>query len=161
MTLTTLSDILFNNSAYTPKAPEINTSKSFIINKNEEEKINKDNEKYIDCLNNQTYKLDSQIDQLQNKVFELNIQNIKIEKDKKKLKNYEKIIEMKKNKNKKAEKTIFKLNNEAIDYSFASCSAFFLTSSIVPTLKNAASGYSSISPLRIALNPLIVSSIGT
>ena len=75
------SDILFNNSAYTPKAPEINSNKSFIINKNEEEKINKDNEKYIDCLNSQTYKLDSQIDQLQNKVFELNIQNIKIEKD--------------------------------------------------------------------------------
>ena len=35
------SDILFNNSAYTPKAPEINSNKPFIIKKNEEEKTNK------------------------------------------------------------------------------------------------------------------------
>ena len=40
-------------------------------------------------------------------------------------------------------------------------SAFALTSSIVPTLKNAASGYSSISPSSIALKPLTVSSTGT
>ena len=40
-------------------------------------------------------------------------------------------------------------------------SAFFFTSSIVPTLKNAFSGYSSISPSRIALNPRMVSFTGT
>ena len=40
-------------------------------------------------------------------------------------------------------------------------SAFFFTSSIVPTLKKAASGYASISPSKIALNPRIVSLTGT
>ncbi len=44
---------------------------------------------------------------------------------------------------------------------FVCLSSFFFTSSIVPTLKNAFSGYSSISPSRIALNPRIVSFTGT
>ena len=39
--------------------------------------------------------------------------------------------------------------------------AFSIASSIVPTLRNACSGYSSISPLRIILNPRIVSLNGT
>ena len=45
--------------------------------------------------------------------------------------------------------------------SSASAFAFAMTSSIVPTLKNALSGYSSISPSMIILNPRIVSFSGT
>ena len=46
-------------------------------------------------------------------------------------------------------------------YSAASAFAFAMTSSIVPTLKNADSGYASISPSMIILNPRIVSFNGT
>ena len=107
------NDILFNNSMHSPKAPETGKNKSFKINReDEEEKVSKDNEKYICSLNNQIYKLESQIEQLQNKVCELNTQNKNIDKDKKKLKNYEQIIETERHKVKKAENTIYNLRQE-------------------------------------------------
>ena len=107
------NDISFNTSAYTPKVNEITKSKSLKINnEDEEEKVNKESEKYIYSLNDQIYKLESQIELLQNKVFELNNQNKNIDKDKQKLKNYEQIIETEKHKAKKAENTINNLRQE-------------------------------------------------
>ena len=100
------SDMLYNNLTYTPKLIE---TKKII---NEEEKGNKDDEKFISSFNAQIYNLESQIEQLQNKVIELNSQNININKDKKKLKNYEQIIEKERNKVKEAENTILKLRQE-------------------------------------------------
>ena len=61
------NEYLINSSAYTPKVPEINRNKSHQIG--EEEKVNSDAEKYISSLNNQIYKLESQIEQLERKVI--------------------------------------------------------------------------------------------
>ena len=55
--------------------------------------------------------------------------------------------------------TMYMLFSPAVSYCMLF--AFSMTSSMVPTLKNAFSGYSSISPSMIALNPRIVSFKGT